>query len=266
MDAAGFFGLEPTHNPHRWYLPVRPAIATGHRFLFGGVGLGASIEALERTCERPVVWATAQYLDFAMVDQIVDLDVTIASSGRYTTQARVTGHVGEREIFTVNAALGRRPVPQSGSFAEFPGAPDPEECDVRSDRWDVGETIGSHTEARLVTARQWAEVEGHPAPGGRVTLWLRMIDVETGPGVLAIFGDYVPYGITQALGRPMFANSLDNTLRVVRHEPTDWVLADIRVHAVHHGFGHGLVHLWSRDGTLLATASQSAIVREPTPP
>jgi len=27
------------------------------------------------------------------------------------------------------------------------------------------------------------------------------------------------------------------------------------------GFGHGLVHLWAEDGTLLGTASQSAIVR-----
>jgi hypothetical protein len=34
------------------------------------------------------------------------------------------------------------------------------------------------------------------------------------------------------------------------------------VHAVRDGFGHGLVHLWAQDGTLLATASQSTIVRE----
>jgi len=54
------------------------------------------------------------------------------------------------------------------------------------------------------------------------------------------------------------------------------VLLDIRVHAVHHGFGHGVVHLWTEEGTLLATASQSTIVRfwdgedlaprEPEPP
>jgi len=35
------------------------------------------------------------------------------------------------------------------------------------------------------------------------------------------------------------------------------------VHALAEGFGHGLVHLWAEDGTLLATASQSAIVRNP---
>ena len=43
------------------------------------------------------------------------------------------------------------------------------------------------------------------------------------------------------------------------------MLADIRVHAVAGGFGHGLVHLWAEDGTLLGTASQSSIVREWNP-
>ena len=43
--------------------------------------------------------------------------------------------------------------------------------------------------------------------------------------------------------------------------PTQWVLLDIRVHAVERGFGHGLVHMFAEDGTLLATASQSCIVR-----
>ncbi|MEN9823531.1 MAG: hypothetical protein RLZ04_1957, partial [Actinomycetota bacterium] len=32
-------------------------------------------------------------------------------------------------------------------------------------------------------------------------------------------------------------------------------------HAVERGFGHGLVHMFAEDGTLLATASQSCIVR-----
>jgi len=43
--------------------------------------------------------------------------------------------------------------------------------------------------------------------------------------------------------------------------PTEWVLLDIRVDLIANGFGHGVVHLWAEDGTLLATASQSTIVR-----
>ena len=78
---------------------------------------------------------------------------------------------------------------------------------------------------------------------------------------LAIIGDFVPFGIGQALGKRAGGNSLDNTLRVAHRVPTEWVLADVRVHAVADGFGHGLVHLWAEDGTLLGTASQSTIVR-----
>jgi acyl-CoA thioesterase-2 len=71
----------------------------------------------------------------------------------------------------------------------------------------------------------------------------------------------VPFGISQSLGMRAGGNSLDNTVRLVRIVPTDWILLDIRIQAIHNGFGHGLVHMWAEDGTLLGTASQSAIVR-----
>jgi acyl-CoA thioesterase len=44
------------------------------------------------------------------------------------------------------------------------------------------------------------------------------------------------------------------------------VLADIRVQAVADGFGHGVVHLWGDDRTLLATASQSTVTKESRDP
>ncbi|RPI11671.1 MAG: acyl-CoA thioesterase, partial [Actinobacteria bacterium] len=47
MDARTFLGLQPSHNPYRWQLPVSPGISTGSGFLFGGSGLGAAIEAME---------------------------------------------------------------------------------------------------------------------------------------------------------------------------------------------------------------------------
>jgi acyl-CoA thioesterase II len=85
--------------------------------------------------------------------------------------------------------------------------------------------------------------------------------IDMGPVTLAVLGDFVPGGLGAALGRDGGGNSLDNTIRIARPVPTEWVLLAIRVHAVANGFGHGLVHQWSQDGTLLATASQSAIVR-----
>ena len=117
-------------------------------------------------------------------------------------------------------------------------------------------------ELRLAVGRQFDEWDGTLLPGGRSALWARVADLpETTAAKLAILGDYVPFGIGQALGRLGGGNSLDNTLRVYRLVPTEWVLLDIRIQAVARGFGHGVVHLWAEDGTLLATASQSTIVR-----
>ena len=76
-----------------------------------------------------------------------------------------------------------------------------------------------------------------------------------------MLGDFVPRGVGQALGIRGGGNSLDNTLRVMNLVPTTWVLLDIRVQGVARGFGHGLVHMFAEDGTLMATASQSCIVR-----
>ena len=122
MDARTFLGLQPSHNPYRWHLPVTPGISTGSGFLFGGSGLGAAIEAMEGTTGRPVVWATAQYLSFARPGTVMDIDVTVAVEGHQITQARAVGHVGNVEILTVNAALGVRPLEAGGQWAEMPKA------------------------------------------------------------------------------------------------------------------------------------------------
>jgi acyl-CoA thioesterase len=262
VDARSWLGLQPTHNPYRWVLPVTEGLATHGGFLFGGCGLGAAIEALEGTTGRPVVWATAQYLSYAMVDSVLDLDVTVAVSGHQISQARVVGHVAEREIFTVNAALGRRPSDEGGQWESMPDVPGPADLDRRVHPFgDDERTLMRRMDQRLAKGRPWDELEGNPTDG-TAAMWVRLPELlDLSAAALAILGDFVPFGIGQALGKLGGGNSLDNTLRVAEVVPTEWVLLDVRVHAIRHGFGHGLVHLWADDGTLLATASQSTIVR-----
>ena len=74
---------------------------------------------------------------------------------------------------------------------------------------------------------------------------------------LAILGDYVPFGIGQASASWPAATASTTRCGSPGSCPPSGCCVDIRVHAVHNGFGHGLVHLWAEDGTLLATASQS---------
>src|SRR3954451_3188370 len=263
MDIATFFGLERSDEPHIWRMPVVPSLISGTGALFGGCGLGAAIEVMEQETGRPCVWATAQYLSYARPPSVLELDVHEVVRGHQISQARVIAHVGDEEILTVLAALGQRPnAPFEGEWATRPRVPRPEECPPRI-RWAHHEgTISDRMDMRIAIGRNPDELAGGEPGTGNSALWVRMPEVlDMSAAALAIIGDYVPFGIGQALGERAGGNSLDNTLRVATRVPTDWVLADIRVHAVHDGFGHGLVHLWAEDGTLLATASQSTIVR-----
>ena len=149
MTDSPFIDLQSTHNPHRWYLPVEDRLCVGppgKKFLFGGVGLATAITALERTTGRPAIWATAQYLSFANPGHVIDVDVRSPVAGKNITQARVLAHVGEREIFTANAAVGARESDQSHQWLTMPDVPPP---DVPPQGWpppDVARAeIGAET-------------------------------------------------------------------------------------------------------------------------
>jgi acyl-CoA thioesterase II len=263
-----FFDLKATHNPHRWYLPLTDALCVGppgNSFMFGGVGLASAIVAMERTCGRPVIWATAQYLSYARPPSIVDLDVWVPVHGRNTSQARVISHVGEKEIVTVNAALGERDSPISEQWVHAPDVPGPEDC-AESHHWrGEQEDLHSHIELRIAKGRYGFSDpnagEGISADG-QLILWMRPKGGQPiDSGMLAIFADHVPSGIGNALGMNAGGNSLDNTIRFRAIVPTEWVLCEIQIHSVHAGFGHGAMRLFAQDGQLMATASQSVIVR-----
>jgi acyl-CoA thioesterase II len=260
VDALSFYGLVATEDPRHWRLPVVPALCSGAGALFGGCGLGAAIEALERTTGRPAVWASGQYLSFARPPSVIDIEIVEAVRGKHVSQARALARVDGEEILTVNAALGRRDSPFSGSWAIRPEVPSPAECPARALFERHQSTIMSRIDMRLARARPMEDFPGAPGDG-RAALWVRLPGLELSAAALAIVGDYVPFGIGQALGQRAGGTSLDNTLRIASRVPTEWILADVRVDAVTDGFGHGLVHLWAEDGTLLATASQSTIVR-----
>jgi acyl-CoA thioesterase II len=263
MDTRMFLGLDPTHNRFRWKLPITPGICTPGNFMYGGAGLGAAIAALEGTARRESVWAAAQYLTYARPGEVLDIDVTLAVEGHQMTQARAVCHVEDREILTVNAALGSRPFDRTGQFEAMPlDIPPPEDCPRRSHRRDTSGYISARMDERLVMGRDVESLDGVPSDG-RTIMWGRIPEVLGGVdgAALAVLGDFVPFGVGQALGIQGGGNSLDNTLRIVKLVPTEWVLLDIQVHAVERGFGHGLLHMYAENGTLLATASQSCIVR-----
>jgi acyl-CoA thioesterase len=262
MDARTFFGLEPVSaDSTRWRMEIVRGLTSGTGALFGGAGLGACIDVMEHVTGRPCVWATAQYLSFARPPSVLELDVLEVVRGHQISQARVIAHVGDTEILTVLGALGRRTLDLEGQWAVRPQVPPPDDCPPRPLMNHHEGRISSRLDAKLANGRAPWDLPGPPGTG-HAALWIRMPELlEMSAAALAIVGDFVPFGIGQALGKRAGGNSLDNTLRIAHRVPTTWVLADVRVHAVADGFGHGLVHLWAEDGTLLGTASQSTIVR-----
>lgn len=258
MDVRDFLGLQATHNPHRWVLPVTPGISTRGDFLFGGCGLAACVAALESTTGRPLVWATAQYLSYATIPSYLDIDVIVPVAGKQTTQARAVGHVCDREVLTVNAALGSREFDVAEQWTTMPEVPPPAECSPLPPWAGSDDRINGRFDIRFARGA----IDGTPSRDGRSALWVRVPDgLEISAGVLAIVADWMPAGIGQALGRLAGGNSLDNTIRILQPVPTAWVLCDIRIDGVQRGFAHGQIHLWSESGVLMATGGQSAIVR-----
>ncbi|NNE74147.1 MAG: thioesterase family protein [Acidimicrobiales bacterium] len=274
-DSRTWLGVEPTHNPFRWVLPIDLGVCSGYGTLFGGAALGAAIVALEGTAGRPVVWATAHYLSFAPEGSVLDIDVVLAAEGNTTTQARATGHIGGSEIITVNAALGRRDYPDTYLHPVMPPVRPPEECPLRAATTTPG-TISSRFESRMALLQaESAELAANDAAGlerrpgligpGRVGMWIRVPGLTDGSAAaLAVLGDFVPMAISVALDAPTASNSLDNTIRVLNVQPTEWFLLDIQVEGVVTGFGHGMVRMFTPDGVLLAIGSQSAMVRKRT--
>ena len=164
-----FIDLRATHNDHRFYLPLTEGLCVGpagHRFMFGGVGMGAAIAAMERTCGRPAIWATAQYLSYARPGSVVDFDVRVPAHGKTVSQARVIAHVGDKEILTVNAALGERPGGTRHQWVRAPDAPPPSQC-PETNRWP-GQEDGLHGQIEVRVASGADERGGR---GGAQRRW-----------------------------------------------------------------------------------------------
>jgi acyl-CoA thioesterase len=261
MDARTFLGMEPAGDDLHWRMKVEPQLTTPGNFLFGGCGLGAALVALEEASGRPTIWATGQYLSYAPTHSLVEWEVTLAVVGGRVTQGRAVGSVGEREILTVNAALGQGQLDLNGVWVEPPLVPPPEDCPPRFLPEIFRNTIMDKIEVRVANGMLLEEMTGE-AGSPDSALWARVPGHLTpSAATLAIFGDYVSGGASQALGRRSMGRSLDNTLRVAQLKPTEWVLCDIRIHALINGYAQGVAFLWSQRGELLATASQSFVVR-----
>jgi acyl-CoA thioesterase len=256
VNATDFLGIERV-SEDTWRLRVTERLITPGKFLFGGCGLAAGLVALEEHSGRPTVWSTAHYLSYAPLGSEVTITSNLAVVGGRVTQARATATIDDREILTVNAALGTGTLSADRPWVEMPDVPAPEECPRRRIPKILGESIFEHIDTRVALGRTYEQMDETPG-SPHTALWARVPGhLDPSAATLAIFGDFVSGAASDPMGMRLMGRSLDNTIRVATLEPTEWILCDIHMHALSGGFGQGTAFLWSRDRNLLGTASQS---------
>lgn len=271
---ADFLGLRSGDVPGRFHLTVENHLARHDGRLYGGTAIAVSIAAAELVTGRHAVWMTTQFVATAPPGEDITIDAEELAPGRRTSQVRVTGTNPAGEVMF--ASLGATGVHnEDGLTGTFENAPVVE---------PPGEATPFHSPFELM-ARQFPdlplpdvplgigftaviefrvpEVRSHPDPGpGRLCVWARRRDgAPITPALVAFIADMVPLSVASACGVMGRGISLDNSIRVGSFEPTEWVLVDLRPHLAAGDYGHGVAHLWSEGGHLLATASQSASMR-----
>ena len=258
-------GLEVGATPTSFVLPVVDRLSTPFRFLYGGSGVAASIEAAETVTDRPLMWITTQFLTNAHPGQQVDIAVDVPVEGRATTQAQVTASVDGTLMLSSLCAHTDRPDDGRQVFLSMPDVPSPDRCAPMFEPFALPEdrppSFFDHLERRVAAGSfDFARREPHT---GTLALWTRLVGRPLGsPASLAFIADIVPLGVSLAAGVAPGGTSLDNTLRVVRHDvETDWVLVEIIASSLQRSIGHGQVRLWSQAGDLLAVAEQTCIIR-----
>jgi len=262
ISCAEFLEMSHPVETLQWRLPVVPKTTGGRGSLFGGVGLAAGVIALQQATDKPIIWATGQYLSITQQPAVLDLEVLLPAIGHNVTQGRVVGHLGDREIITILGACGARPSVAHGMWQTMPDAPAPHDCEpVAHD--PATNSLHLHVDVRVARGMYGFSGTGTPSGDDRSMLWVRMPDVEHDAGALAIIADYMPSALGNALGHVTSCTSIDNTIRFANMVPSEWILCDNRIEYIGNGFGYGSVNMWSQTGELMATASQSMIVRVP---
>ena len=219
------------------------------QFFMGGVAMAAAIEALETHLERPLLWATMQFVSHGMLDDEISIQIEPASGGRNIKQVAASISTEDRKLQNVMAALGSRQDDFAEQFIAMPDVPAPADC-----REKPVDTFGQ-------TGNLLDQIERRVAfqddATGREYLWLRAnFETATSAALLALFADF----FLGAHSRTMSGTSLDNTFRVCQLVPTDWVLHVIQLDNIARGVVNGSVHQFAEDGTLLAVGSQTGLL------
>lgn len=258
--------LDVERGDTTWTLEVSKGMSNPVGSLYGGAPVAVSIEMAEHVVGAPCRWSTTRFLSPSEIGDRIAVDCRVDVAGKRTSQVTVTGTRDGNVIFETMLGVGAgKAEGVRGRWVTMPDTPDPETLpapDAIDRPLQVLDTAVIRADRRMA----YGDFPGFGAASedGRVGMWARTSDIGgCTRAALGWLADCVPLSIGAAMGRMLMATSLDNTVRFAAAPPpgTDWVLLDVRAGAVQDGYGYGTVHLWAQDGTLLATGTQTAIIR-----
>lgn len=251
----------------------------------GGQVLGGQLAAhclMAAAAESPDSVANSIQVTFVSAadpGQEFRVGVTNLRDGRRLAHRQVQLEQGGRVAVSALVTLRFSATPASPSMAiqncTMPCVPPPEKCPLRHPEAAEGDplviaVIGGHPyfEIRSTDGYRPGDTQSDQ---GRAWYWLRMclaagLPAATQQGLLTLASDFwftLPlHGAAPRPWRPFATTSLDHTIWFHRaHDLAEWVLVETQCQQCDPDLGLIQARYWTREGQLVATIMQQALVR-----
>ena len=266
MDSRAFLGLQPSHNPYRWWLPVGPGLVTGAASCSAGAASARPSRRWRAPAGAPV---RVGHRAVPVVRQARRGD----GHRRHDRRRGAPDHPGPGRRATSATARSSPSTPRSATgrsapsgqwehdarraaAARVPAAARPRTgrrrtVDQRAPRPAAGPRAAIRDARRHARRRPGAAVGAHARACIEASTRRRWRSSATSCRWASARRSATLAAATASTTRCASAGSCRPSGCCSTSRSTPW----------QRGFGHGLVHLFAEDGTLLATASQSCIVR-----
>jgi acyl-CoA thioesterase len=252
------FGLLVSEDGGSGRFELGPGLVRHDGALYGGTGLAVSVVAMEAATQRDVLWCSTQFVSQPFLGDLVTWDVERLAVGKKAAQLLVRASANDQTAFVAIGSTGTAvDGGLTGQYVPMPEVGAPESSPERLRSMPVEPDANSW----------WRLIEMRDAPrlgeGPTVAFWARRRDGgAVTPAVLAFVADMVPLAVARAAGKMGAGSSLDNSMRFHGGvADTEWVLIELLGELANGGFGHGSLRVWTEDGKLIATGSQSASMR-----
>jgi len=227
--------------------------------LYGGTGLAVSVAAMEAATQRDALWCSTQFVSQPFKGDTVTWEVERLAVGKRAAQLLVRATANGQTAFVAIGSTGiAADDGLTGQYVPMPVVQGPENSPPRMSSMPVDP--GQESWTRHVEMREAVVVDDD---GPTVAFWARMKgDEALTPAVLSFMADFVPLAVARAAGKMGAGSSLDNSMRFHGGAAdAEWVLIELQGELANGGFGHGSLRIWTEDGKLIATGSQTASMR-----